>query len=198
MFNNKQAEITFSKVFNQLRWIEMFYAQMLFTILFTLIKEILILSTLTTVIKTSKKQLVGLSFFLKKHSLLNYTQLLDIVAEDTPKHKNRFRISYVLSSFLYSHKLLISLTAHELHYLPSLIVIFFSAGWLEREVWDLFGLYFVGNFDLRRILTDYGFLGHPLRKDFPLSGFSEIYYALDRGGIVTVPIELTQAYRIFI
>jgi hypothetical protein len=80
MFNNKQAEITFSKVFNQLRWIEMFYAQMLFTILFTLIKEILILSTLTTVIKTSKKQLVGLSFFLKKHSLLNYTQLLDIVA----------------------------------------------------------------------------------------------------------------------
>jgi len=171
---------------------------MLSNILVTLIKKAFILGTSIGIIKTSKKQLIGLSFFLKNHSLSNQTQLVDIAVEDTPKHKNRFRINYIFSSILYSHKILLTITAHELHYLPSLSSIFFSAGWLEREVWDLFGLYFFGNFDLRRILTDYGFLGHPLRKDFPLSGFSEIYYALDRGGIVNVPIELMQAYRIFI
>jgi len=170
---------------------------MLYNLLSIIIKKTFVLTT-TLIMKVTHKTLVRLSFFFKNHSLCCYSQLVDIAAEDTPKHMNRFRITYIFSSTVYTHKVLLTLTAHELQYLPSLVTIFFSAGWLEREIWDLYGLYFFGNFDLRRILTDYGFLGHPLRKDFPLSGFSEIYYALDRSGIVVVPIELAQAYRVFI
>jgi len=101
---------------------------MLSNILVTLIKKAFILGTSIGIIKTSKKQLIGLSFFLKNHSLSNQTQLVDIAVEDTPKHKNRFRINYIFSSILYSHKILLTITAHELHYLPSLSSIFFSAG----------------------------------------------------------------------
>jgi len=149
------------------------------------------------VLKSSIKSLLPLTLFLKKHSLSCYSQLVDIATEDTPKQRNRFRINYILSSLLYGHKVIVTLSAHELQYIPSLVPLFLSAGWLEREVLDLYGLYFCGNLDLRRILTDYGFSGHPLRKDFPLSGFSEIYYSLDHNRIVVAPIELAQAYRIF-
>jgi len=181
---------------NQLNWTSAVYARMLTVLFSSTVKKVFVFPS-TTIVKVSKKTLVGLSFFFKEHSLCCYSQLLDIAAEDTPKRTNRFRISYIFSSVVYAHKILLSLTAHELHYLPSLWTIFFSAGWLEREIWDLYGLYFFGHFDLRRILTDYGFLGHPLRKDFPLSGFSEIYYALDRNGIIVVPVEFSQSFRIF-
>jgi|SRR6185437_9377242 len=117
-----------TKLFNQIHWTENFYLQMLSNILVTLIKKAFILGTSIGIIKTSKKQLIGLSFFLKNHSLSNQTQLVDIAVEDTPKHKNRFRINYIFSSILYSHKILLTITAHELHYLPSLSSIFFSAG----------------------------------------------------------------------
>jgi NADH:ubiquinone oxidoreductase subunit C len=149
------------------------------------------------IIKTSRKNIPKILLFLQKHSLCLYQQLIEIAAEDTPKKSMRFRVNYILSSINYSSKVLVSTITNEITYLPSVVGLFQSAGWLEREVWDLFGIYFVGNTELRRILTDYGFSGHPLRKDFPMSGFFEIYYSLERKKIVTEPIELAQEYRVF-
>jgi len=132
------------------------------------------------IIKSTIKSLQHILFFLNKHSLSMYKQLIEIAVEDTPKHKNRFRINYILSTMQYAQKFFVSVTTDELSYLPSVAWIFSSAGWLEREIWDLFGVYFRNHPNLRRILTDYGFPCHPLRKDFPLSGFSEIYYSLGK------------------
>lgn len=180
----------------QIDWFSKSYAKFLKNIGFSTIKKIFILKT-NIVIKTSNNRLVTILLFLKNHSLCLYKQLIDIAAEDTPKHKNRFRLNYILSSILYNHRVIVSLNTNELTYLPSVTKIFSSAGWLEREVWDLYGIFFTGNTDLRRILTDYGFSGHPLRKDFPLTGFHEIYYSLEKKRILTEPVELAQEYRIF-
>ena len=149
------------------------------------------------IIKTYGAVLRVVLLALKQHSLLAFSQLIDIAAEDTPKHKKRFRVNYILSSLLYNTKIIVSTLTDEITYLPSITNIFPSAGWLEREAWDLLGIYFHGNAEMRRILTDYGFSGHPLRKDFPMTGFNEVYYSLDKKRIVTVPVELAQEYRIF-
>lgn len=149
------------------------------------------------IIKCTPKTLQYVLLFFKKHTLCLYKQLIDIAVEDTPKYKQRFRINYILSSLQYASKFIISVVTDELNYLPSVAWIFSSAGWLEREVWDLFGIYFRQHPNLRRILTDYGFPCHPLRKDFPLSGFVEIYYSLGKKRIVTEPVELAQEYRVF-
>jgi len=111
----------------------MVYAQMLYNLLSIIIKKTFVLTT-TLFMKVTKKTLVGLSVFFKNHSLCRYSQLLDIAAEDTPKHTTRFRITYIFSSILYANKILLSLTASELQYLPSLLTVFFSAGWLERGI----------------------------------------------------------------
>jgi len=100
---------------------------MLHSLLSLIIKKTFVLAT-TLIMKVTSKTLVGLSFFFKNHSLCHYSQLLDIAAEDTPKHTNRFRVNYIFSSVVYANKLLVTLTAHELQYLPSLLTIFFSAG----------------------------------------------------------------------
>lgn len=151
----------------------------------------------TFIIKSTPKTIQNILFFLKKHTLSTYNQLIEIAVEDSPKHRQRFRVNYILSSMIYAQKFLISVVTNELSYLPSATWIFSSAGWLEREVWDMFGIYFKNHPNLRRILTDYGFPCHPLRKDFPLSGFVEIYYSLGKKRIVTEPIELAQEYRVF-
>jgi len=182
---------------DQTNWLNVIYSASIQAVVGRLVKNSFILATFF-VLKTSIKELFSLSLFMKAHSLSRFSQLIDIATEDAPKRKNRFRVNYILSSFGYSNKLIITLVVRELQYIPSLASLFSSAGWLEREVWDLYGVYFSGNTDLRRILTDYGFSGHPLRKDFPLSGFSEIYYSLEQNRIVVVPIELAQAYRVFI
>jgi NADH/F420H2 dehydrogenase subunit C len=143
----------------------------------------------------SKEQLPLLLFFFKKATLLQLQTLVDIVAIDRPGKKDRFLIIYNLLSMHYSYRLNVAITAKENIPLVSVCKIFKSANWLEREVWDMFGVFFLGHPDLRRILTDYGFKGFPLRKDFPLSGFYEIYYNHTRHMIVREKVTFAQEYR---
>lgn len=123
--------------------------------------------------------------------------LSDIAAIDFPSKFDRFNIVYNFLSFHYNYRFFVSVWINELDKIMSIVDVHPSASWYEREVWDLYGIHFEGNSDLRRILTDYGFLGHPLRKDFPLSGFTELYYNSRVDSIVHQPISLIQEYRQF-
>jgi NADH:ubiquinone oxidoreductase subunit C len=123
--------------------------------------------------------------------------LVDIAAVDRLAARGRFAVKYLLVSHHYNVRLTVELFANETLTVPSVRSIFPSATWLEREVWDLFGLYFHDNGDLRRILTDYGFTGHPLRKDFPLTGFHEVIYNDAEGRVTSEPVELAQELRVF-
>lgn len=134
---------------------------------------------------------------LKVHQGLRFSHLLDIFGVDYLNKENRFEINYVLVSLKFNFRLIIKTILCDYEGISSVEPIFSSAGWLEREVWDLFGVYFFGNFDLRRILTDYGFEGYPLRKDFPLSGFMEVRYDDFFKVVLQEPLEITQAYRVF-
>jgi len=180
----------------QLNWFNKSYARLIKKIINSVAKAIFVHNN-NIVIKTDITNLKLALFFLNKHTLCSYKQLIDIAAEDTPKNSYRFRVNYILTSLLYNHKVILSVTTNELNYLPSATGIFQGACWLEREVWDLYGIFFKNNPDLRRILTDYGFPSHPLRKDFPLTGFSEIYYSLEKKRILTEKVELAQEYRVF-
>lgn len=113
--------------------------------------------------------------FLRDHQNALYTQLADITAVDVPKRVYRFELVYNLLSMVYNARIRVKTYADELTPIDSATAIFSSANWLEREIWDMYGVFFSNHPDLRRILTDYGFEGHPLRKDFPLSGYVEIY-----------------------
>jgi NADH:ubiquinone oxidoreductase subunit C len=159
-----------------------------------------------SVFVSSKKVLInfrktGVLFFvvncLKKHSLLLFKQLLDIWALDFLEKKKRFQLNYKLNSLALSFFLVLRFSLCLGEKEKSLIGLFSSANWLEREVWDLFGVFFEGHFDLRRILTDYGFLGYPLRKDFPLSGYYEVKYDFDFQRVIMVELESLQEYRVF-
>lgn len=121
----------------------------------------------------------------------------DLVAVDYPTKLNRFHLVYNILSISYNVRVFVSLWNNELDKINSIVDIFPASSWYEREVWDLFGIHFEGNSDLRRILTDYGFFGHPFRKDFPLSGFTELYYNSRLDSIVHQPISLIQEYRQF-
>ena len=122
---------------------------------------------------------------------------MDIWGVDFPSNKERFEVNYLLLSIRFNIRIIVKVTVNEEDAIESVEEIFSSAGWLEREVWDMFGVYFVGNKDLRRILTDYGFEGHPLRKDFPLSGYTEVRYDDGEKRIVVEPSELAQEFRYF-
>lgn len=148
-------------------------------------------------IKTTKNNVRALFLVLKKNTLCHYEQLVDIAVTDVLGKINRFSINYLLKSLLYSMRLQVVVKTNELIPVPSIMDIYKSSNWLEREVWDLYGIFFTDHSDLRRILTDYGFSGHPLRKDFPLSGFTEIYYDDSTKKILYEPVELTQEYRLF-
>jgi|JI10StandDraft_1071094.scaffolds.fasta_scaffold23442_5 NADH:ubiquinone oxidoreductase subunit C len=134
---------------------------------------------------------------LKKHSLFCYDSLMDIWGVDLPFKSNRFCINYLLNSLQYNSKLIIKVYFKDLELQKSLSNLYNSAGWLERECFDMFGIQFQNNLDLRRILTDYGFDGFPLRKDFPLSGFYELKYDFELKHIKFEPVELTQEFRLF-
>jgi NADH-quinone oxidoreductase subunit C len=123
--------------------------------------------------------------------------LSDIVGSDFPSKLDRFNVIYNILSLQYNHRFFLSIWVNELEKVSSIISLHPSASWYEREIWDLYGIHFDGNDDLRRILTDYGFLGHPLRKDFPLSGFTELYYNSRVDSIIHQPISLIQEYRQF-
>jgi NADH dehydrogenase (ubiquinone) Fe-S protein 3 len=126
-----------------------------------------------------------------------FTQVSDITAVDFPTRDQRFEIVYNLLSVRHNARIRVKTYADEASPVPSITSIFDGANWYEREVYDMFGVFFAGHPDLRRIMTDYGFEGHPLRKDFPLTGYTEIRYDEEKKRIVTEPLELTQAFRNF-
>ena len=134
-------------------------------------------------------------FFLKNNTNAQFKTLIDISCTDFPERANRFEVNYHLLSIKYNKRLAIKTYTNEIHPLPSVVTIFKNACWSEREVMDLFGVFFLNNPDLRRILTDYGFEGYPLRKDFPLSGYFEVRYDDNYKYIVHESLELTQEFR---
>ena len=135
--------------------------------------------------------------FLKYHTAAEYTMVADITAVDYPTRDQRFEVVYNLLSVRHNSRIRVKTYADEATPVPSITSLYDGANWYEREVYDLFGVFFVGHPDLRRIMTDYGFDGHPLRKDFPLTGYTEIRYDEEKKRIVVEPLELTQAFRNF-
>ncbi|TKA68576.1 NADH-ubiquinone oxidoreductase 30.4 kDa subunit, mitochondrial [Cryomyces minteri] len=135
--------------------------------------------------------------FLKYHTAAEFTQVTDITAVDYPTRDQRFEVVYNMLSIRYNSRLRVKTYADEATPVPSVCPLYDGANWYEREVYDLFGVFFTGHPDLRRIMTDYGFDGHPLRKDFPLTGYTEIRYDEEKKRIVVEPLELTQAFRNF-
>jgi NADH-quinone oxidoreductase subunit C len=151
----------------------------------------------TVIIEIASVNLNQVISFLKRNQQLRFDSLLDLWALDYPSALNRFEINYLLLSVTNQIRVIIRTRVSEYSGLPSVTGLFKAAGWLEREVWDMYGILFFENEDLRRILTDYGFEGHPLRKDFPLSGFSEVRYDDGDKRIVYEPLEVSQEYRSF-
>lgn len=126
-----------------------------------------------------------------------YQQLMEIAGVDYPERDERFEVVYMLLSVTKNHRLMVKLTASEDTPVPTVTTLWPNAGWLEREVFDMYGVLFDGNTDLRRILTDYGFEGHPFRKDFPLTGYTELRYSEEDKRVVYEPVELAQDLRQF-
>jgi NADH-quinone oxidoreductase subunit C len=124
-------------------------------------------------------------------------QLIDICGVDYPERSDRFDVVYHLLSLRQNHRVRVKVRVDEDTPVPSVTGVFSAAGWWEREAWDLYGIWFAGHPDLRRILTDYGFQGHPLRKDFPLTGFVEVRYDEEQKRVVYEPVKLTQEFRSF-
>jgi NADH-quinone oxidoreductase subunit C len=127
----------------------------------------------------------------------DYQQLMEIAGVDYPDRPERFEIVYMLLSLTKNHRLRVHVATDEVQPVPSLTGLWPVAGWLEREVYDMYGVLFAGNPDLRRILTDYGFTGHPQRKDFPLTGFVELRYSEEEKRVVYSPVKLAQDFRTF-
>lgn len=132
---------------------------------------------------------------LENNSLTQFKVLNDICVIDYPEKLNRFEVNYNLLSVKYNFRFFIK--CYTSAYISSVSGIFNSANWIERECWDMFGIFFTNHPDLRRILTDYGFDGFPLRKDFPLTGYIEIRYDDEKANIVYEPLEMSQEYRLF-
>ena len=128
---------------------------------------------------------------------LAYQQLMEIAGVDYPDRPERFEVVYCLLSLTKNHRLRVHVSTDETAPVPSITGLWPVAGWLEREVYDMYGVKFVGNPDLRRILTDYGFTGHPQRKDFPLTGFVELRYSEEEKRVVYQPVRLAQDFRSF-
>ena len=127
----------------------------------------------------------------------DYQQLMEIAGVDFPERAERFEVVYCLLSLTKNHRLRLHVTTDETTPVPSVTSLWPVAGWLEREVFDMYGVTFAGNMDLRRILTDYGFEGHPQRKDFPLTGFVELRYSETEKRVVYEPVKLPQDFRTF-
>jgi len=135
--------------------------------------------------------------FVQNHTNLRMQMLVDLTAVDFPKRSKRFEVVYHLMSLDFNCRLRVKTHVDETSCLPSICSLYKSSGWFEREVWDLFGIYFLNHPDLRRIMTDYGFEGHPFRKDFPLSGYLEARYDEGEKRVLLESIELAQEFRFF-
>ena len=142
-------------------------------------------------------QIVPLVDFLKADSTCRFSTLVDITAVDMPGRDQRFDVVYHLLSMYQNHRIRLRLSVGEEDMVPSIVEVHPSANWFEREVFDMFGILFSGHPDLRRILTDYGFRGFPLRKDFPTTGYTEVRYDEVQKRVVYEPVKLVQEYRQF-
>ena len=148
-------------------------------------------------VKTSEEELINVILFLKSHDRLKFRQLIDIAGVDYPEEEKRFTLVYLLLSHEKNIRIKISINFEIGKKIPSLTKIYPSANWMEREVFDMYGIFFIDHPDLRRILTDYNFEGHPLRKDFPLTGFNEVRYSEKEKKVIYEPVKLEQNYRDF-
>ena len=144
-----------------------------------------------------KEDITKFLVFLRDDVNCQFKQLMDICGVDYPERPQRFEVVYNLLSLVHNNRVTVKVMIDDKSSVPSVSKIFSSADWWEREIWDLFGIFFSGHPDLRRILTDYGFDGHPLRKDFPLTGYVEVRYDDAQKRVVYEPVKLTQEYRNF-
>ena len=147
------------------------------------------------VLNVDKHQLLNVFHFLKYHQ--QYKHLIDIVGIDYPERDNRFKLVYLFLSVHHNARIQVATTTNEVDMVPSATKLYKSANWFEREAYDMYGVLFSNHPDLRRILTDYGFVGHPLRKDFPLSGYTEVRYDEDSKMVVEEPLSMAQEHRNF-
>jgi len=171
--------------------------------------EKIINSELTTKVNSSKikhnqiylnieeENLLDVVLFLKTNSETKFRQLIDITAVDFPEQNRRFKIVYLMLSHENNQRILIDFYVKENDFVSSITTIFPSANWMEREVFDMYGVEFKDHPDLRRILTDYNFKGYPLRKDFPLTGHNEVRYSENEKKVIYEPVKLEQNYRNF-
>jgi NADH-quinone oxidoreductase subunit C len=146
---------------------------------------------------TTPDSLIGLLGFLRNDPRCRFRTLIDICGVDYPERTQRFEVVYNLLSIHRNHRIRVKLAADEATAVPSATALYKAAGWFEREAWDLFGIYFADHDDLRRLLTDYGFEGHPMRKDFPLTGYVELRYDEEQKRVVYEKVRLTQDFRSF-
>jgi NADH-quinone oxidoreductase subunit C len=144
-----------------------------------------------------RESLVATMTMLRDTPGLEYQQLMEIAGVDYPDRPDRFEVVYCLLSLTRNHRIRVHVQTDEVKPVPSVTGIWPVAGWLEREVYDMYGVLFAGNNDLRRILTDYGFRGHPQRKDFPLTGYVELRYSEEQKRVVYEPVQLAQDFRTF-
>src|SRR5690606_21228381 len=135
--------------------------------------------------------------FLRDDGACRFEMLVDLTAVDYPEREQRFEVVYNLLSLTHNQRIRVKVATDEDTPVPSVASVFPTATWFEREVWDMYGVFFSDNPDLRRILTDYGFQGHPLRKDFPLTGYVEVRYDEEQKRVVYEPVRLTQDFRTF-
>ena len=166
-------------------------------------------SELTTKIKKSEirhdqlyltidiKDLIDVTLFIKTNENTKFRQLIDLTVVDYPEKTQRFKVVYLFLSHEFNQRIILSYLINENEVVPSLTPLYPAANWMEREVFDMYGVKFKGHPDLRRILTDYGFEGHPLRKDFPLTGHTEVRYSEDQKKVINEPVKLEQNYRNF-
>ena len=160
------------------------------------VKKIQLFNSEMTVVSKSQNILKVLLFF-KNHINCQFKVLSCISAADYPQNKNRFKIVYELLSIRYNSRVRVVVFVDELMSLDSVSTLYSASSWYECEVWDMFGVFFKNHINLKRILTDYGFEGYPLRKDFPLSGFVEMRYNEIKKRVISESIELSQEYRTF-
>ena len=148
-------------------------------------------------LETEDNELISVIQFLKSNDKLKFRQLIDIAGVDYPEEEKRFKLVYLLLSHEKNLRVKIQINFELEKKIPTLTKIFTAANWMEREVFDMYGIEFIDHPDLRRILTDYNFEGHPLRKDFPLTGFNEVRYSEKEKKVIYEPVKLEQNYRDF-
>ena len=148
-------------------------------------------------IEVAREAVVRVLTYLRDDEACRFGALMDVCGVDWPQRPLRFDVVYNLLSMRHNRRIRVKVATDENTPVPSAVPVFPSAGWFERETWDLYGVFFAGHPDLRRLLTDYGFEGHPLRKDFPLTGYVEVRYDTEQQRVVYEPVKLTQDFRSF-